>query len=158
MIVSVASASRLPLVKSPRKLTADPGSRIKNTQEHNANRNTYFFDSIDPEQKSRSFLQSPCWQVRVGSSLHRALPEPAAHGDQFFMSPDSKPALSAPPDPQMIRSRVRTGTAECPLFPKSRFRPPMLDGSPRGHRARRAQMTLGLVSTSTMIAFSMSTR
>jgi hypothetical protein len=38
------------------------------------------------------------------------------YGDQFFMSPDSKPALSAPPDPKMIRSRARTGTADAPCF------------------------------------------
>ena len=42
---------------------------------------------------------------------------------QFFISPDSKPALSAPPDPKMIRSRARTGTGNSgrPLFPKSRL-------------------------------------
>jgi hypothetical protein len=37
-------------------------------------------------------------------------------GDQFFMSPDSKPALSAPPDPQIIRSRARTETADARCF------------------------------------------
>jgi hypothetical protein len=38
-------------------------------------------------------------------------------GNQFFMSRDSKPAFSAPPE-QMIRSRARTGTTDA-LFPKS---------------------------------------
>jgi hypothetical protein len=52
------------------------------------------------------------WRPRWNSQLKQ-------YGDQFFMSPDSKPALSAPPDPQMIRSRARTGTADAPLFPKS---------------------------------------
>jgi hypothetical protein len=43
----------------------------------------------------------------------------ATWGFNSSMSPDSKPALSAPPDPKMIRSRARTGTGVRPLFPKS---------------------------------------
>jgi hypothetical protein len=35
------------------------------------------------------------------------------------MSPDTKPALSAPPDPKRIRSRARNGNSGRPLFPKS---------------------------------------
>ena len=35
---------------------------------------------------------------------------------QLFISPDSKTGLSAPPDPKMIRSRARTGTADAPCF------------------------------------------
>ena len=44
----------------------------------------------------------------------------AIGGDHFFhVARNSKPALSAPPDPKMIRSRARTGNSGRPLFPRN---------------------------------------
>jgi hypothetical protein len=45
---------------------------------------------------------------------------PGQYGDRFLMSPDSKPALSAPPDPKMIEAGQER-EQRTPLFPKSRL-------------------------------------
>jgi hypothetical protein len=38
------------------------------------------------------------------------------YGDQFFMSPDSKPALSAPPDPKKAEAGQERETTDAPCF------------------------------------------